>query len=74
MEGTLSFREIAHGHGSPGQIFKLPEDDIRARVEALESQTKKHFVYFESANLPAVRRHSERKCAELLKEVYGGEE
>jgi hypothetical protein len=34
-ESTLSFREIAHGHGSPGQIFKLPEEHVRARVERL---------------------------------------
>lgn len=72
-EGTLSFREIAHGHGSPGQVFKLPEDDIRARVEALESQTKNFLVYTESANLPSVRRHGERTSAELLNEVYGRE-
>ncbi len=73
MEGTLSFREIAHGHGSPGQVFKLPEDDIRARVEALESQTKNSFVYGDSANLQTVRRHTERTSAELLNQVYGRE-
>lgn len=32
-DATLAFREVAHGHGSPGQSFKLPEDDIRTRVE-----------------------------------------
>ena len=35
---TLAFREVAHGHGGPGQIFKLPEEDVRARVESLKQQ------------------------------------
>lgn len=33
-EETLTLREITTGICSPGQIFKLPEDDIRARLEA----------------------------------------
>lgn len=69
-ENSLSFREVAHGHGSPGQIFKLPEDDIRARVEALARQTRNFFSYAESANLQAVRRQGQRKNSELLKEIY----
>lgn len=56
MESTLTFREIAHGYGSPGQIFKLPEDDVRARVEQLEDHTKNCFSYAESSNLQQVIR------------------
>jgi len=69
-ENSLPFREVAHGHGSPGQIFKLPEDDIRARVEALARQTKNFFSYAESANLQTVRRQGQRKNSDLLKEIY----
>lgn len=32
-EKSLTLREIAMGRGSPGQVFKLPEDDVRARLE-----------------------------------------
>lgn len=32
-EGTLTFRDIAVAECSIGQIFKLPEDDLRARLE-----------------------------------------
>lgn len=32
-DGTLSLREATLGEGSPGQVFKLTEDDVRARVE-----------------------------------------
>ena len=67
---SLPFREVAYGHGSPGQIFKLPEDDVRARVEALALQTNDHFSYAESANLQTVRRQGQRKNADLLKDIY----
>lgn len=73
-EETLLFREIAHGHGSPGQIFKLPEDDVRARVERLSRDTEGYFIYTESAVLQQIRR---RACwqehAELLNRVYNAE-
>ena len=67
---TLSFRDVAHGHGSPGQIFKLPEDDVRVRVEKLAQQTKNCFEYAESANLQQVRRKGPRASIELLDDVY----
>lgn len=69
-EGTLSFREIAHGHGSPGQIFKLPEEDVRSRVEQLERRTKGAFSYADSANLQQIRRQKSCGEVELLKQLY----
>ena len=32
-EQTLTLREAALGLCSPGQVFKLPEEDVRARLE-----------------------------------------
>jgi hypothetical protein len=72
-DSTLSFREVAHGHGSPGQIFKLPEDDVRVRVEQLASTTRGLFSYAESANLQQLRREGRRDAVELLKDIYRGE-
>jgi hypothetical protein len=72
-ESTLSFREVAHGHGSPGQIFKLPEGDIRARLVLLAKQSDGLFAYSESMNLQQIRRHGERRTSELLKEIYSAE-
>ena len=69
-EFTLNFREVAHGHGSPGQIFKLPEDDVRVRVEQLEQQTKGLFNYAESANLPQIHRQNHRNSVQLLRDIY----
>jgi hypothetical protein len=68
-EATLSLREVAHGHGSPGQIFKLTEDDIRTRLEALEKQTDGLFSYAESMNLQQVRRNREQ-TADFLEGIY----
>ena len=55
-EATLTLREVAHGHGSPGQIFKLPEEDIRTRVDALALQTNGFFKYNETANQQQIQR------------------
>jgi hypothetical protein len=67
---TLQFPEVAHGHGSPGQIFKLPEEDVRARVEALARQTADAFTYAESMNLQQVRRNSPQDSGALLRAIY----
>jgi hypothetical protein len=65
-EDTLPFREVAHGHGSPGQIFKLPEEDIRMRVDALRGS----ITYIESANQQHLHKHNDRNNIELLNEIY----
>ena len=69
-DATLTFREVAHGHGSPGQIFKLPEDDLRMRTERLAQQTGGFLIYVESANIQQVRRLGDRASSSLLKEIY----
>ena len=72
VESTLTLQEIAHSHGSPGQIFKLPEEDVRTRVEALARQTNGFLEYMESANLQQVEKTRNRNSMDLLKEIYSG--
>lgn len=69
-EATLPLREVAHGHGSPGQVFKLPEEDVRARVAGLAELSDGLFAYSESASLQQVRRNLPTASADLLKGVY----
>jgi hypothetical protein len=69
-EETLAFREVAHGHGSPGQIFKLSEEDIRLRVERLARDTENYFSYTESAVLQQIRRNGWRDQNILLNAIY----
>ena len=72
VESTLTLREIAHGHGSPGQIFKLPEENVRTRVENLARQTDGFLEYMESANLQQVQKTRDRNSMDLLKKIYSG--
>jgi Protein of unknown function (DUF4007) len=55
-EHSLSFQSIVVGHGSPGQIFKIPEWNIRSRLLNIEKQTQGYFVFEESAAIPRVVR------------------
>jgi hypothetical protein len=73
-EATLPLRDVAHGYGSPGQIFKLAEDDTRARVEDLNQRSEGLFSYAESANLQQIRRTGRAKPSNLLKAIYSAEE
>jgi hypothetical protein len=73
-EATLPFREVAYGHGSPGQVFKLSEDEVRARVEALQQHTGGFLTYTESVNMQQIRRNGERDSISLLTEIYAREE
>ena len=73
VESTLTLREVAHGHGSPGQIFKLPEDDIRARVETLARQTNGVMKYSETASQQHIQKHGALDNIALLNSIYGGE-
>ncbi|UQA61414.1 DUF4007 family protein [Polyangium aurulentum] len=72
-EQTLPFRRVAVAEGSVGQVFKLPEDDLRARLERLESVTKGRFTYRASAAQPLVTRNPTIKSSDLLKMAYNQE-
>jgi Protein of unknown function (DUF4007) len=55
-EKTLSFRDIAAAHGSPGQVLKLPEWDIRQRLESLAEDTGGALSYRESTSQQQLTR------------------
>jgi hypothetical protein len=69
-ELTLPFREVAHGHGSPGQIFKLTEEDVRVRLEELSHQKNAWLSYKESASFQILHRQRLPDQIKLLKQVY----
>jgi Protein of unknown function (DUF4007) len=48
-EETLTFRDVAFASGSPGQIFKMPEWEIRERLEKLEEDSCGVYQYHESS-------------------------
>ena len=65
-EETLSLREVTLGPCSPGQIFKLPEDDVRARLEAYVAPgVRRPFLYQPSAVQGLVSRRKGAKTVTL---------
>lgn len=58
-EATLSFRDMSVVPGSVGQIFKIPEADLRDRLETLHVDSGGLMEYQASAAEPRVVRHYE---------------
>ena len=66
----MSFREIASGRGSPGQIFKLPEQEIRDRLEDIEAVTDSAISFRESINLSQIQKQKDIEWENLLDAIY----
>jgi hypothetical protein len=49
QEASLTLRDIALAPGSPGQVFQLSEEDVRARLEASSSTYRAPYTYQPSA-------------------------
>ena len=69
-EGTLSFRDVASGYGSPGQVFKLPEQEIVNRLENIEDDTSGAIRFHESVNVSQLRRENQIHSDDLLNSIY----
>jgi hypothetical protein len=63
VEQSIPFHAIVSSHGSPGQVFKIPEHDIRTRLYGVEKQTDGFFTFEESAAIPRVVRHDDTQGA-----------
>jgi len=69
-EETLTLREVTLGICSPGQVFKLPEDDVRSRLEAYAAPgAKRPFVYQPSAVQGLISRRKGAKAVTLA-DIY----
>ncbi len=71
-EQTITLRQITAGPGSPGQVFKLPEDDIRKRLSEIEERSDGIFTYKESALFELVQRNS-GEFEDLIGAAYEGD-
>ncbi|MEZ2329048.1 DUF4007 family protein [Mesorhizobium sp. RCC_202] len=67
-EATLSLRAVTTAAGSPGQVFKLAEDDVRQRLEAISRRPGSTLRYQPSAVQGMVFRGGDRLS---LAKVYG---
>lgn len=69
-EKTVSFAAIAVGEGSPGQIFRMPEQETRARLEEIGRDSKGQFTYEESASMQQVVCRQTPSTTALLRKIY----
>ncbi len=70
QEQTVTLQQITNGYGSPGKVFRLPESDIRARLERANADSSGYFIYLESVNLQQIRRRDGNEPA-FLSAIYG---
>ncbi len=70
-EKTLSLRALATGEGSPGQIFKIPEQEVFTRVLNIRDVTDGGFQFNESETLPQLRRSEFMSMSSALSAAYG---
>lgn len=69
-EATLTYRDVAMAECSVGQVFKLPEEDVRSRLEAFAHTASVPFRYQPSAVQGLLHRTSQADDVTLLGEVY----
>jgi Protein of unknown function (DUF4007) len=69
-EKTIAFKDVAIGHGSPGQIFKLPEADIRERLDSIAVDSEGVFDFEESTASQTVFRPHRPNQRKMLRAVY----
>ena len=69
-EATLPYREIALNAHTVGQIIKLPEEDVRARLEAISLPSSAPFRYQPSAVEGTLHKTGELGEHVLLEAVY----
>ena len=68
-ERSIPLHLVANGHGSPGQVFKIPEQDIRSRLIGIDEASNGAFEFEESAAIPRVARR-EGVESPSLQDVY----
>jgi len=69
-EETLSVDQVAYGHGGPGQVFKLPDNEIRDRMADIELHSKGRLVFKESVQTQQIVRRGPILQIASLKSIY----
>lgn len=69
-EKTIPARAVATGIYSPGQVFKIPEENVYARLTDLSAITGGAISYQESTALPQVHRNHTIDHQRLIAEAY----
>ncbi|PVM90694.1 DUF4007 family protein [Caulobacter endophyticus] len=70
QESTLPFRTVASAPSSPGQVFKLTEDDVRARLEERRGDGREAPYSFQASAVQGMLTRNERPPKLTLAQVY----
>jgi hypothetical protein len=74
-EETLTLRELTLAPCSPGQVFKLPEDDIRSRLEAYsgDKRSRRRPFRFQPSAVQGLLFRQRGSQPTDLASIYGAE-
>lgn len=67
---TLSLREIVHGEGSPGRVFRLDEDAVLVYLDGLAELTGNRLLFSDTAQVRQVIRRGPMTGDEILGNYY----
>jgi hypothetical protein len=67
---TLSLREIVHGEGGPGRVFRLDDDAVLSYLDTLEALTGGKITFSDTVLTRQVRRHRPITGTEVLEGYY----
>lgn len=70
FQQTLSVREITHGEGSPGRVFRLDDDAVLGYLDDLDQLTQGRLSFSDTVLIRQVIRRSETEPQELLHDYY----
>ncbi|TIU67806.1 MAG: DUF4007 family protein, partial [Mesorhizobium sp.] len=70
FEETVSLSSIAFGHGAPGRVFRMPEEEVLARVMRLASGRGARIELIESFNQFMLRRPACPAATQLLRDLF----
>ena len=74
LEATLTYRDVAIAPGSIGQVFKLPEDEIRARLDVYASPEALRPFNYQPSAVQGLLSRRETGSQDFLAAVYSVED
>ncbi len=69
-EETVALSAITFGPGAPGRVFRMPEDEVLARVARLAARSPSRLELIESFNQYMVRRVARPTAVQLLQDLF----
>ena len=69
-QSTLSLREITHGVGSPGRVFRLDEDAVLAHFDSLPTLSRSRLEFDDSVTVRQLIKRAPVEKMEIMDDYY----